>query len=83
MLYAPTLWLGWLGRALVRPPVQDRPAKVVANQIWFSERSPYGIKDQRLRAIIAEAIHSGDPSKAGFLSIPAGRCSSCASSCTR
>ena len=46
--------------------------RVVANLIWFSERSPYGIKDQRLRAIIAEAIHSGDPSKAGFLSIPGG-----------
>jgi len=72
MLYAPTLWLDgwgvpWYGR-LFRIVLQ----KVVANQIWFSERSPYGIKDQRLRAIIAEAIHSGDPSKAGFLSIPGG-----------
>ncbi len=72
MLYAPTLELDgwgvpWYGR-LFRIVLQ----KSVANLIWFSERPPYGIKDQRLRAIIAEAIHSGDPSKAGFLSIPGG-----------
>jgi carboxylesterase len=38
----------------------------------FTERPPYGIKDHRLRALIAEALHSGDPSKAGFFSIPGG-----------
>jgi carboxylesterase len=72
MLYAPTLWLNgwgvpWYGR-LFSIVLQKR----VADLIWFSEREPYGIKDTRLRAIIADAIHSGDPSKAGFLSIPGG-----------
>jgi carboxylesterase len=72
MLYAPTLWLDGWGvpwySHLFRLVLQKR----VADLIWFSERPPFGIKDQRLRAIIAEAIHSGDPSKAGFLSIPGG-----------
>lgn len=72
MLYAPTMWFDgwgvpWYGR-LFEIVLQ----KSVADLFWFSERSPYGIKDTRLRAIIAEAIHSGDPSKAGFLSIPGG-----------
>jgi carboxylesterase len=72
MLYAPTLWLDGWGvpwySHLFRLVLQKR----LADLIWFSERPPFGIKDQRLRAIIADAIHSGDPSKAGFLSIPGG-----------
>ncbi|MGE3066034.1 MAG: alpha/beta hydrolase [Hyphomicrobiaceae bacterium] len=72
VLYAPTLWLDgwgvpWYSRLFTL--VRD---KITANLIPFSERPPYGIKDKRLRALIAEAIHSGDPSKAGFLSIPGG-----------
>jgi carboxylesterase len=72
VLYAPTLWLdGWavpwyagLFNSVFR--------KSVANRIQFSERAPYGIKDTRLRMMIADALHSGDPSKAGFFSIPGG-----------
>jgi carboxylesterase len=72
VLYAPTLWLdGWAVpwyAGLFNTVFQ----KSVANRIQFSERAPYGIKDTRLRMMIAEALHSGDPSKAGFFSIPGG-----------
>jgi carboxylesterase len=71
-LYAPTLWLdGWAVpwyAGLFNTVFQ----KSVANRIQFSERAPYGIKDTRLRTMIADALHSGDPSKAGFFSIPGG-----------
>ncbi len=72
MVYAPTLWLDgwgvpWYSRFfhLVRE-------KFSADMMHFTERPPYGIKDHRLRALIADALHSGDPSKAGFFSIPGG-----------
>ncbi|MDX2201663.1 MAG: alpha/beta fold hydrolase [Hyphomicrobiaceae bacterium] len=72
MVFAPTLWLDgwgvpWYGRLfqLVRQ-------KWAADLMHFTERPPYGIKDHRLRALIAEALHSGDPSKAGFFSVPGG-----------
>ena len=72
MVYAPTLWLDgwgvpWYSRlfSLVRQ-------KWCADLMHFTERPPYGIKDHRLRALIADALHSGDPSKAGFFSIPGG-----------
>ena len=71
-LYAPTLWLdGW------GVPAHARLFALIRHQ-WcadlfqFSERPPYGIKDARLRKLIAAALESGDPSKAGFLSIPGG-----------
>jgi carboxylesterase len=72
LLLAPTLWcdgwgVPWYAR-LFRL-VQHKP---LADLIQFCERPPYGVKDRRLRSIIADAIHSGDPSKAGFLSIPGG-----------
>jgi len=72
VLYSPTLWLdGWAVPWYAR--LFDTVfRKSVANRIQFSECAPYGIKDQRLRAIIIDSLHSGDPSKAGFLSIPGG-----------
>jgi carboxylesterase len=72
MLYAPTLWLDGWGVPWYSRLFSIVQQKRVANLVWFSERSPYGIKDPRLRAIIAEAIHSGDPASAGFLRIPGG-----------
>lgn len=72
MLYAPTLWLDGWGVPWYSRLFSIVQQKSVANLVWFSERSPYGIKDPRLRAIIAEAIHSGDPASAGFLRIPGG-----------
>jgi carboxylesterase len=72
VLYSPTLWLdGWAVPWYAR--LFDTVFhKAVANRVQFSECAPYGIKDTRLRAIIIDSLHSGDPSKAGFLSIPGG-----------
>jgi carboxylesterase len=71
-LYAPTLWLNgwgvpWYGRfwRLVHH-------KWFANFIQFTECEPYGIKDKRMREMVVEALHSGDPSKAGMYSTPGG-----------
>jgi carboxylesterase len=72
VLYSPTLWLdGWAVPWYARF-FDTVFQKSVANRIQFSECAPYGIKDSRLRAIIIDSLHSGDPSKAGFLSIPGG-----------
>ena len=69
-LYSPTLWLdGWGVPAHARLFALVRQ-KWVADLFHFSERPPYGIKDVRLRKIIAAALESGDPSKAGFLKLP-------------
>jgi carboxylesterase len=46
--------------------------KWVANLIQFTECEPYGIKDKRMREMVIEALHSGDPSKAGMWSTPGG-----------
>jgi carboxylesterase len=69
---SPTLWLdGW------NVPLHARLFKLVttkwfANLMQFGETPPYGIKDERLRALIAQALESGDPGKAGFLLLPGG-----------
>jgi carboxylesterase len=36
----------------------------------FAERHPWGIKDERLRGLIAGAIESGDSSRAGIAALP-------------
>lgn len=69
---SPTMWLdGW------SVPLHARLFslvlhKTVANMMRFTESPPYGIKDERLRSIIAQALQSGDPGKAGFLHLPGG-----------
>jgi carboxylesterase len=69
-LYAPTLWLDgwgipWYGRLFNL--VQD---KWTADRIKFAERDPWGVKDPRLRALVEEAINSGDSSRAGIAALP-------------
>jgi carboxylesterase len=70
VLYAPTLWYdGWsiprlsfLLRLLIRTPMARR---------WrFVERHPYGIKDERMRAIVLKAMLA-NTDQAGHLSTPA------------
>jgi carboxylesterase len=48
------------------------PFKWLANCFDFAEREPYGVKDPRVRALVAAAIESGDASKAGMLKVPGG-----------
>jgi carboxylesterase len=70
VLYAPSLWLdGWgvpWHAALFRLVTQ----KWCADWFPFAERHPWGIKDQRLRALIERAIRSGDSSRAGIAALP-------------
>jgi carboxylesterase len=72
VLFAPTLWLdGW------GVPWYSRLFALVtrrwcADLFWFSEREPFGIKDERVRALVMAAIQSGDSSQAGQLSNPGG-----------
>jgi carboxylesterase len=73
VILAPTLWYdGWsipwysfmlkVLRFLIDTPLGDR---------WrFVERHPYGIKDERVRKIILQAMNSGDSSLAGVLRTP-------------
>lgn len=69
-LYAPTLWYdgwaipwyGFLLRMFIATPV--------AQAYRFKERAPYGIKDERIRAIVAGAMLSGKSAEAGILCTP-------------
>ena len=72
LVYAPTLWLDGWGVPWYSRLFELVRQKWFADLMTFSERPPYGIKDTRLRAIIAEALDSGDTAKTGFLSIPGG-----------
>jgi carboxylesterase len=69
-LYAPSLWLdGW------GVPWYGRFFKLVtqrwfADLVPFSERDPWGIKDPRIRALVEQAINSGDSSRAGIATLP-------------
>jgi carboxylesterase len=72
MVYAPTLWLDGWGVPWYSRLFELVRQKWCADLMTFHERPPFGIKDHRLRALIADALDSGDPSKAGFFSIPGG-----------
>lgn len=71
-LYAPTLWLnGWLipwYARLFRLVFSKR----VANLIGFPDLHPHGIKDERIREFIRNALFSGDSTVAGLPSTPGG-----------
>lgn len=71
-LFAPTLWLnGWLipwHARLFRLVCNRR----IANLIGFPDLHPHGIKDQRIRDFIRNALFSGDSSEAGLPSTPGG-----------
>jgi len=71
-LLAPTLWLnGWLipwHARLFRTVFSRR----IANLINFPDLHPHGIKDQRIRDFIRNALFSGDSSQAGLPSTPGG-----------
>lgn len=74
IVLAPTLWYdGWtipwyaVFLKLLRPYMSLPFLK-----LWsFAEREPYGIKDERVRRIILQAMTSGDSTLAGVLRTPA------------
>ena len=69
-LYAPTLWLDGWGVPWYAALFKLVKMKWCADLFPFSERHPWGIKDQRLRALIEQAIKSGDSSRAGIAALP-------------
>ena len=72
ILFAPTVWLnGWVVplRAYLFNLVH---MKWCANMFDFPDLPPHGVKDPAIRARIASAMFSGDPSKAGLPVTPGG-----------
>ena len=70
LLLAPTLKLdGWSMPWYSRIINYIRPRGVTL-EINLPEHTPYGIKDERMRAIVVESMLSGDPSRAGAPSTP-------------
>jgi carboxylesterase len=71
-LYAPTLWLDGWGIPWYSKLFGLITQKWCADLIKFEERDPYGVKDLRLRALVEQAVKSGDSSKAGIAALPGG-----------
>jgi len=69
-LYAPTLWLDGWGVPWYATLFKLVKMKWFADYFDFAERDPWGIKDQRLRALVEQAIRSGDSSRAGIAALP-------------
>lgn len=69
-LYAPTLWLDGWGIPWYGPLFGLVTQKWCADLFKFRERDPWGIKDLRLRALVEQAIKSGDSSRAGIAALP-------------
>lgn len=70
--FAPTIWLNGWGVPWYASLFRLVYHKWAANMIQFTECEPFGIKDKRLREMVVEALHSGDPSQAGMYSTPGG-----------
>ena len=70
VMLAPTLrydgwampWYGFLLRALIHTPIGRRYS--------FVEREPYGVKDERIRRRIVQAMRRGESDNAGLLATP-------------
>ena len=71
-LYAPSLWLDGWGVPWHAALFRLVTLKWFADWFPFAERPPWGIKDERLRALVERAIKSGDSSRAGVAALPGG-----------
>jgi carboxylesterase len=69
-LYAPSLWLDGWGVPWHAALFKLVTMKWFADFFPFAERHPWGVKDERLRALIERAIKSGDSSRAGVAALP-------------
>jgi carboxylesterase len=70
LLYAPTLKLDgwsmpWYSRAL--PYIRPLPIKL---ELDLPEHEPYGLKDERVRALVVSSMLGGDTGQAGVFSTP-------------
>ncbi len=65
IFYAPTLRLdGWSMPWYSRPLSWLRPTRFNV-RLALTERAPYGLKDERVRALVVQHMQSGDASQAG------------------
>jgi carboxylesterase len=74
VILAPTLWYdGWtIPWYAVLLKLLRNSISLPFLKLWsFAEREPYGIKDDRVRKIILQAMTSGDSTLAGVLRTPA------------
>jgi len=69
-LYAPSLWLDGWGIPWYSNLFRLITQRWLAQFFPFAERDPWGIKDPRIRALIEQAIKSGDSSQAGVSALP-------------
>jgi carboxylesterase len=70
LLFAPTLKLdGWSMPWYSRPLHYIRPLPIKL-EFDLAEREPYGLKDERVRALVVSSMQSGDSSQAGVFSTP-------------
>jgi len=69
-LYAPSLWLDGWGIPWYSSLFRLITQRWLAQFFPFAERDPWGIKDPRIRALIEQAIKSGDSSQAGVAALP-------------
>jgi carboxylesterase len=69
-LFAPSLWLDGWGIPWYSHFFRLVTQKWLAKLIPFTERDPWGIKDPRIRALVEQAISSGEGSRAGIAALP-------------
>jgi carboxylesterase len=69
-LYAPSLWLDGWGVPWYSSLFRLITQRWFAQIFPFAERDPWGIKDPRIRALVEQAIKSGDSSQAGVGALP-------------
>lgn len=72
-LYAPCIWLDGWAMPWYSPFAGLFPTKWLADQFSFAERDPWGVKDERIREIVKQAMNTGDASQAGVLALPGGQ----------
>lgn len=72
-LYAPCFWLDGWSMPWYSAFIGLLPTKALADLFSFVERHPYGVKDERTREIVKQAMSSGDSSRAGVAALPGGQ----------
>jgi carboxylesterase len=70
LLYAPCLWLDGWAMPWYAPLINLVKQRTVADLFKFTENEPWGVKDQRVQAVVRQAMKSGDSSKAGVATLP-------------
>ena len=70
VLYAPCFWLDGWSMPWYASLLSLFTQRWFADLFAFAEREPWGIKELRTRAMVKQAIDSGDSSQAGIAALP-------------